>query len=84
MYCDVSHGQTGAERNDQEGDRKADRDRRHRRGTQPAYPERIGQLVAGLQDVGENDGEGQAEQRTRNGSFEKERLAVIHLMVSLH
>jgi hypothetical protein len=53
--------QTGSQSDHQEDKGKADRDRRDRRRTQPADPEGVGQLVSGLQQVSQNDGNGEPD-----------------------
>ena len=40
---------------------KADRHRGHGRRAQPSDPESVGKLVAGLQDIAQNDGNGEPE-----------------------
>ena len=69
------HGQPGAERNHQERHRKTHRNRRHGRRAQPPDPERIGQLIAGLQHIPENDRNGQRHQRARDRALEEQRAA---------
>jgi len=79
----AGHGEPGAERDDQEGDWKADRDRCHGSGAEPADPERVGQLVAGLERVAENDRDGEHDQRRRDRTFEQPAAALGDNRISL-
>jgi hypothetical protein len=75
--CRARHGQARTQRDDQERDGKADGNRSNGRGTEPPNPEGIGQLVAGLQEIGEDDRNGQGQQGARNGAFEEESLSRV-------
>ena len=74
--CCPGHRQAGTHGNHQKGDGHADGDRRHRIRTEPTDPKCIGELIARLQDVGKHNGHCQREQGARDGTGEKELLAV--------
>jgi hypothetical protein len=72
----AGHGEPGAERDDEEGDWKADRDRCHGSGAEPPDPERVGELIAGLERVAENDRDRERDQRRRDRTFEQPAAAL--------
>ena len=59
--------EAAAERDHQEGHGEAHRHGRDRRGAEAADPEGVGDLVAGLQQVREDDGDRQPEQGAKDG-----------------
>jgi hypothetical protein len=74
----AGHGETRAERNDEERDREADRHRRNGGGAEPAHPEGVGELVARLQRVAQNDGNRETNQRRRDRPFQQSLSTVGH------
>ena len=66
-----------AQRDHQKHERETDRHRRDRRRAQPPDPECIGQLVAGLQEIAEDDRDRETNQRAADRSLEKQFFAVI-------
>ena len=69
-------GQAGAECDHQEGDREADGHGGDGGRPKPTNPERVGELITGLQQVAEDDRESEPEQRFPDGAFEKQFLSV--------
>ena len=74
----AGHRETRAERNDQERDREADRHRRNGGGAEPAHPEGVGELVARLQRVSQDDGNRETNQRRRDRPFQQSLSTVGH------
>jgi hypothetical protein len=63
--------ETRAQRDHQERDRKTDGHGRHCRRAQSPDPERIGQLVAGLQDIAQDDRDREPDQRGTDRPLEE-------------
>ncbi len=70
--------QPAAQRDAQKRDGKTERDGRHGLGAQAADPEGVGQLIGRLQDVGQNDGDRQPQQRQRDRPFRERRIGMTH------
>ena len=66
------------ERDDEKGGWKADGRRRRRRRTQAADPERVSQLVAGLQRISQDDRNGEPEERRGDRSLKQHSTTVSH------
>jgi hypothetical protein len=54
----TGHGEPGTERDDEKGHRKADRHGGHGGSAEPPDPEGVGELIAGLERIAENDRDG--------------------------
>jgi hypothetical protein len=64
----AGHCQAGSKRDHQKSQGKADGDGGHRRRAEAADPERVGQLIAGLQQIAEDDRHRESEQRAADRS----------------
>ena len=79
----VGHSETGAKRDDQERHREADRDGGDRGSAEPSDPERVDQLIAGLECVAENDRDRERDQGRRDRTFQQPAAALGDNCVSL-
>ena len=73
----AGHGKSGPKRDHQECDRKTDRHRGDRRRAQPSYPKGVGELVAGLQDVAQDDRNREPYQRAIDRTFQQHLTAIV-------